>query len=193
LEKTDQTPETEKGSEESSTQSDNVTNDFEALVVLAKTEKVSGGEEVNIEPEKSKRKFKTSAAIRKKRRGYDKKYKAKRDTEKKSETPEIEPFDIIDKDVMKVFAGVVPFAILAIFLKDNKFRCTDKEKEILAVQWDNLLNSRLPDIFENYGAEFTLGLTISMFLIEKSGVFKPGVIQKEFEEELDKGFGIKDG
>ena len=158
-----QTPST--AGESSTISSENVTNGFEALLDKAETEKISGGEEVEFkpEPEKPQKKHKVTAAQRKKQLSIaNKRYRDKKKTEAGKE-PEVKPFEIINKDVMKVFAGLVPFGILAIALNDNKYRCTDQEKEVLAVQWDNLLNSRLPDIFESYGPECALGLTISMF------------------------------
>ena len=171
------------------TSSDNVTDDFGSILDKANLEKISDGEASEIEPDKpqTKRKKTTAAQRKKQLSAANKRYNAKKkaESEKGGEEPEIKPFEIINKDVMKVFAGVVPFGILAIVLKDNKFRCNDHEKEILAVQWDNLLRSRLPDVFESYGPECALGLTISMFLIEKSGVFKPGVVEKEFDNKIN--------
>lgn len=143
--------------------------------------------------EKQKEKPKASASsesvrLEKQRKRQARYIERKRQEAEKIPEPEIKPFELIDREVMKAFAGIVPFSILAIALKDDRYLCNDHEKDVLAAQWDKYIRIRIPDVFDKYGPEYALGLTISMFLIEKSGVFKPGTVKKEFDNKTETGF-----
>ncbi len=140
----------------------------------------------NVPPsgEKPKTKKKLSEAEKIKRhRQIDADYRAKKkkENEKILAEPELKPFELIDREVVKVVAGVIPFAVIAMLLQDDRYLLNDREKDILAVQWDNLLRKRMPDIFNQFGPECSLGISIAMILIEKAGVFKPGLVKREVD------------
>ncbi len=147
---------------------------------------------VEEKPKKGKKLSEAEKIKRKRQADVDYREKKKKETEKILAEPALKPFELIDKEVMKAFAGVVPFGILAMFLKDDKYLCNDREKDILALQWDKYMRVRMPDVFDKYGPEWGLALPMCMILIEKSGVFKPGMIDKEFPEGKTKqDLGIK--
>ena len=119
----------------------------------------------------------------KRHRQIDADYRAKKkkENEKILAEPELKPFELIDREVVKVVVGVIPFAVIAMLLQDDRYLLNDREKDILAVQWDNLLRKRMPDIFNQFGPECSLGISIAMILIEKAGVFKPGLVKREVD------------
>lgn len=91
------------------------------------------------------------------------------------------PYSILNKNLVKMIAGLVPFAILATYLKDNKYLLTDPEKEFMADQWDIVLSERLPEAMSKYGSEYTLLGSMAVLIISKSGMFDG---QKTLDETL---------
>jgi len=85
------------------------------------------------------------------------------------EAPHI-PYQFIDKDTCKLLAAFIPFTVLAIWLKDDIYKLTEKEKEQLAPMWDKVAAKYIPEVISAYSDEAILGTTISLILIEKSGI-----------------------
>lgn len=114
-----------------------------------------------------------------------KKYKKRTPTrkpvsgEQADETPK--PFEVLDRSLCMMIAGLVPFGIVASFMQDSKWLLTDEEKLVLASQWDLVITKYLPDVIEEYGPEFSLVGIIGLYLVQKSGAFDPKPIGPENE------------
>jgi len=85
------------------------------------------------------------------------------------EAPHI-PYQFIDKDTCKLIAALIPFTVLAVMLKDEVYQLSEMEKERLAPLWDRVAKKYIPEVISAYSDEAILGTTISLILIEKSGI-----------------------
>lgn len=144
-------------------QSNKVTVDFDNLV------KVSG------ESKKPATEQAPGSAVKKPARGRNarrKKAAPRRSTpavdEPVEETPQ--PFEIFDRELVKIFAGIIPFGIIVSLTKDKRYELTDHEKTYLAKYWDAVLMKYVPSILEEYGEEVTLVSAIAILLIQKSEI-----------------------
>jgi len=100
----------------------------------------------------------------------------------RKEIPEpVVPFSIYPKEVCKMIAELIPFAIIAILSKDKNFELTNEEKEILAPMWDSILVKRLPLIMGKYAEEGILLSTVFVMLYNKSNLIK-SLKEKENEQ-----------
>ncbi|GAH57567.1 unnamed protein product [marine sediment metagenome] len=68
-----------------------------------------------------------------------------------------------------LIAELIPFTILAILSKNEDFELTEKEKEILAPMWDNVLKKYMPGVTYVFSEESVLISNIVCILIQKSG------------------------
>jgi hypothetical protein len=102
-----------------------------------------------------------------------------------AEKEQVLPYSLIDKDTCKLIATIIPFSLLAITLKDKRYFLTDSESDRLAPQWDKVITKYLPDYLSKYGAEASLGISICMLLIQKSGFLSSLQTQEvKTDEEL---------
>lgn len=151
----------QKKTEKNRSTSENVGEGFNNLVEQAKSEKTDSGQLSE----------KVSAPDRKPLRKKKGTRRKKAVSKEPVPEPVYIPFSIIDKSLMNIIAGMIPFSILATFTKNDKYLLTFQEKETLALQWDAVAHKYIPDIIESYGCEVTLASTIGLFLVAKSGVF----------------------
>ena len=144
-----------------------------------KTEDLSGKTDANVDEKKPQK----STPHRKPSPGKKKPApKAKKQPE--PEAPHV-PYQFIDKDTCKLLAAFIPFTVLAIWLKDDIYKLTEKEKEQLAPMWDKVAAKYIPEVISAYSDEAILGTTISLILIEKSGIV--GKLINAEKNEKEKG------
>ena len=91
-----------------------------------------------------------------------------------------QPYQYTEKETCKIIADIIPFGILALFLDDEKYKLTVKEKEDLAPLWDKVIEKYVPVTLAAYGPEANLALNITMIFIAKSGLIES--IKKSVEE-----------
>jgi len=82
------------------------------------------------------------------------------------------PYQLVDKPTCKMVASLVPFSILAVMFQNDAYELNEKEKEQLAPLWDKIADKYIPDMISEFSEEASLGITISLILIEKSGVIQ---------------------
>jgi hypothetical protein len=82
------------------------------------------------------------------------------------------PFEFFDRELMKMVAGMIPFAVLAWAMKAPEYLLTEAEKDYMAKYWDAVLMKHLPDVLEKYGEESMLFGAIGVLIIQKSEVLK---------------------
>ena len=68
-----------------------------------------------------------------------------------------------------IIAGMIPFSIIAASTGQQQYLLTDTEKQLLAPQWNAVINKYLPEMISEYGPEFALVGTIALLLVQKSG------------------------
>ncbi|MBA7494375.1 hypothetical protein ES702_04950 [subsurface metagenome] len=103
-------------------------------------------------------------------------------------------YSIIDKELCKEFAGIIPFLLLSITTGNNDYKLTDEEKENLAPHWDRVFNKYLPGFAGEYKEEMVLATAIGTLIIVKSGFFDKMTGKKEEETEkhnIEYAEGIK--
>lgn len=83
-----------------------------------------------------------------------------------------QPFEIFDRELVKIFAGLIPFSIIVYVTKNIRYELSDHEKTYLAKYWDAVLMKYVPSILEDYGEEVTLVSAIAILLIQKSEILK---------------------
>ncbi len=78
-----------------------------------------------------------------------------------------------------LIAELIPFTILAILSKNEDFELSEKEKEILAPMWNNVLKKYIPGVNYIFSEESILISNIVFILIQKSGckILKNSVIE----------------
>lgn len=153
-----------------SLETSNVEEGFSALVSESKLIKVE--DEKIPEPEKPP----VVKPTLKKRKRTSRRKKTSRKIKEPDTTaaPEEEgyvPYSILDKKLVKMVAGLIPFALLATYLKDNRYLLTEAEKDFMADQWDVCISEWLPEVMSKYGSEYTLLGSMAVLIITKSGVF----------------------
>jgi len=83
--------------------------------------------------------------------------------------PEPKPFEYFDKQLLKIIAGMIPFAALASLFQNDKFLLTEPEKNYLAKYWDDVFMKYLPEVLAQYGEETVLIGAIGFLVVQKSG------------------------
>jgi hypothetical protein len=89
----------------------------------------------------------------------------------------IEKYKTIDENTCKLFAGILPFTILSIVLKNKDYELNSDEKSMLAPLWGDVCDKYLPAFLSQYAPEFSLFIAISFKLIEKSKILE--IINKQ--------------
>lgn len=82
------------------------------------------------------------------------------------------PFEILDKELLKIVAGIIPFGLIASFTQQKQYELSDHEKAYLAKYWDAVIMKYLPAFLDEYGEEVTLIGAIGVLLIQKSGILE---------------------
>ena len=80
------------------------------------------------------------------------------------------PFSQYPRELCLMIAELVPFGILAI--KDEHYKLSEQEKEILAPMWDAILVKRLPALVGDYSEECLLASTLFVIINSKSRIIK---------------------
>jgi len=81
--------------------------------------------------------------------------------------PGIKPYSVLDKESVDLFVKVIPFGLIALFTKNQKWVLTELEVETLSIAADRVLTKYLPDLFTEYLDEVQLGAVIITIFIKK--------------------------
>ena len=83
----------------------------------------------------------------------------------KEPEPEFKPFQIFDKEDLKLAVSIVPFGLIAGLTKDKKWLLTEKEKNHLAPKVDKVITKYMPAFTYKYAEETELAFSIAAKLI----------------------------
>jgi len=105
--------------------------------------------------------------------------------DKKPPAPEpvYTPYQFVDKATCKMIASLIPFSILAVLFQNDAYELNEKEKEQLAPLWDKIADKYIPEMISEFSEEASLGVTISLILVEKSGVIQSLIAPEKDEKE----------
>jgi len=91
--------------------------------------------------------------------------------ERKKRTSKVRvPYTVFNISLCNTIAGIFPFLLLSIVLKDENYKLTDSEKFSLAPLWDSVLEKHLPEVIAKWSDEIALVTAISMLIIQKSNL-----------------------
>lgn len=160
---TETATETKDSGETSS--SNKVTVDLDTLKKASDETKPSAGKGNGSDPVLGPRK-----PSRSKKRRRPARKSAAETGEGEEQTPQ--PFEILDKELLKIVAGMIPFGLIASFTQQKQYELSEHEKAYLAKYWDAVIMKYLPAILDEYGEEVTLMGAIGVLLIQKSGILE---------------------
>jgi len=86
----------------------------------------------------------------------------------KKEEPEVEeykPYQLFQKEDLRLAVSIIPFALLAGLFKDKKWLLDDSEKDYLAPKLDKVIMKYAPAVTTEYKEELDLAISLSVKII----------------------------